>query len=103
MPTVFRADMAEGINAIVQLIVTGPEAGNWFLTIKDRTFGVQQGTAETPNLTITGESTTWLQIMRGELRAEQAFLGGKLKFAGDVGLLLKLATLFSRDPDVSLA
>lgn len=104
MPTtLFRADKAEGVNATVQLNVTGPEAGNWFLTIKDRTCAVQEGVVEKPNLTVIGESSTWLQIMRGELRAEQAFLGGKLKFTGDIGLLLKLGTLFSRTSDVSVA
>ena len=53
-----------------------------------------QGAATSPNLTLTMSSQDWLDMTGGKLSGQMAFMSGKLKLKGDMGLAMKVGSLF---------
>jgi putative sterol carrier protein len=54
---------------------------------------VGKGEAPSPNCTVTMAEADFLSMLAGRLNAQMAFMTGKLKVAGDMGLALKLESL----------
>ncbi len=54
--------------------------------------GVAAGEAVSPNCTVTMAEPDFLDLISGKLNGQMAFLTGKLKVAGDMGLALKLGS-----------
>lgn len=98
MPKVFLPEQAEGVNAVIQFELTGEGGGNWYASVADGRLTTAQGTAETPNLTLTASAEDYLAIVHGDLNAISAFMGGKVEIKGDINLALKFQKMF-RAPD----
>jgi len=94
MAAAFIPEKAIGLDAIIQLKLTGAQAAEWYVTIKDGKCAVAQGTASAPKLTVTADSGDFVKIFSGQLDGMQAFMQGKLKLAGDMSLAMKLLGLF---------
>jgi putative sterol carrier protein len=94
MPTVFDATKAQGVNSVVQYIIEGPEGGNWSIEIKDGNCRIEEGTHDSPKVTITMNAETWLALVNQEISGMQAFMGGKLKATGDIMLAQKIPMIF---------
>ncbi|MFQ5898897.1 MAG: SCP2 sterol-binding domain-containing protein [Candidatus Methylomirabilia bacterium] len=94
MATRFRPDSAKGVNAIIQYEITGEGGGNWCATIKDGSCTVTEGTGSSPNMTLTMAGQDWLDMLAGKLSGQMAFMSGKLKIKGDMGLAMKLSSFF---------
>lgn len=94
MPERFKADRAQEMTATFQYEITGEGGGQWYATIKDGACAVQQGTAPSANLTLTLSAQDWLDMVSGKLSGQMAFMSGKLKLKGDMGLAMKLGSLF---------
>ncbi|MBI4568516.1 MAG: SCP2 sterol-binding domain-containing protein [Planctomycetes bacterium] len=54
---------------------------------------VTEGDPGNANVTFSVDSDDWRKLLNGELNGMTAFMSGKLKVAGDMGLALKLQTL----------
>ena len=63
-------------------------------TIADENIDVQIGKHEKPSITISMKESDYLDMINGKLNGQMAFMTGKLKIAGDMGLALKLQSLF---------
>ena len=94
LPQAFKAERAAGANAIVQIIASGPEPGEWSITVKDGKCVTDRGSAENPSVTINTPSDVWLKIMRRELDGASAFMGGQFTFSGDMGVLMQFGSWF---------
>lgn len=94
MPKAFDPEKAEGVNATVQYHLTGDEAGDWLVRIGDGKCEVEQTSVEDASLTLTVDSSDYLNILKGELNAMSAFAEGKLKLKGDLPLAMKLMGFF---------
>ncbi len=94
MPGALVPEKAAGVNATIQFKFTGAEPGEWFATIQDGKCEVKQGTAPTPKMTVSVDSTDYLKIINREMDGMQAFMQGKLKLTGDISLAMKLMTMF---------
>jgi putative sterol carrier protein len=94
MPKAFLPEKAPGLDAVIQFKFSGAEAGDWFATVKNDKCTVEQGTHPTPKMTLSADSADYVKIFTGELDGMQAFMGGKLKLAGDLNLAMKLMTMF---------
>jgi putative sterol carrier protein len=94
MPSKFRADKAAGVNATIQYDITGDQGGTWHAVIKDGTCTVMPGAAASPSLTLTMASQDWLDMVGGKLAGQMAFMSGKLKLKGDMGLAMKIGGMF---------
>jgi putative sterol carrier protein len=87
-------EKTSGVNAKVQLCLTGEEAGSWHISIHDQEVEFCEGMTPKPNVTITADSGIMLKILTGGLNGSQAFLQGKLKVHGDIPLSIRLLTMF---------
>ena len=96
MPTQINADAAKGMNSTIQFKLTGDGGGDYYVEIKDGTAKVSQGAAPSPNMTMTLAAQDYVDLIGGKLNGQMAFMSGKLKIAGDMGLAMKMQTLFKR-------
>ncbi|MGW8289370.1 MAG: hypothetical protein ACWGNP_03770, partial [Candidatus Bathyarchaeia archaeon] len=48
LPIRFRPEKAAGIDVTVQVNITGPNGGDWIVTIKDRKLEVEEGKHSSP-------------------------------------------------------
>ncbi len=96
MPANFNADAAKGMNSVIQFNLTGEGGGNWHIVIKDGTCEVKEGSHASPNMTMTMAAQDYVDMINGKLNGQMAFMSGKLKIAGDMGLAMKMQTLFRR-------
>ena len=94
MPEAFNAAAAQGLNAIFQLDITGEGGGRWNVVINDGACQINEGTHESPNVTLTMSAETWLGFVNRELNGIQAFLSGKLNANGDIMLAERIEQLF---------
>jgi putative sterol carrier protein len=94
MPEVFSPSAAQGLDAVFQFEITGDDGGNWSVIIKDGTCQVQEGTHESPSVTLTMSSETWLGMVNKEINGIQAFMDGQLKASGDIMLAQRIEQLF---------
>ena len=96
MPTQINADAAKGMNSTIQFKLTGDGGGDYYVEIKDGTAKVSSGTHASPNMTMTLAAQDYVDLIGGKLNGQMAFMSGKLKIAGDMGLAMKMQTLFKR-------
>jgi putative sterol carrier protein len=94
MPTKFKAANAAGVAKTIQYEISGDGGGTWHAAIKDGTCTVNSGPAPAADLTVTMGSSDWLDMTSGKLNGQMAFMSGKLKLKGDMGLAMKLPSLF---------
>jgi len=90
----FRADKATGTNAVIQYDISGEGGGTWHATIKDGACTVNSGAAPSPSLTLSIAAQDWLDMVSGKQTGQMLFMSGKLKLKGDMGLAMKVGSLF---------
>jgi putative sterol carrier protein len=96
MPNQINADAAKGMNSVIQFKLGGEGGGDYYVEIKDGTAKVSEGTHASPNMTMTLAASDYVDLIMGKLNGQMAFMSGKLKIAGDMGLAMKMQTLFKR-------
>jgi putative sterol carrier protein len=95
MPARLNKDAAKGLNAVYQFDLSGEGGGKWAVLINDEQCRVEEGANASPNITISMSAKDYLDMVAGKLNGQMAFMTGKLRIAGDMGLALKLQSLFS--------
>ena len=95
MQSRFQPSKASGVNAVVLYEITGEGGGTWHAVIKDGACTVNEGTVANPTATLTLAASDWLGMIGGQLSGQMLFMSGKLKPKGDMGLLMRLPSLFS--------
>lgn len=91
----FNPAKAKGVNAVIQLNATGEGGGQYYTTVADNKATLSEGTAPNPTVTINVAANDWIDIMNGTLDATRAFMAGKLRITGDLGLMMRFQTMFS--------
>ncbi len=94
MPKAFQPEKAQGVDAVIQFDLSGPQGGQWVATIKDGTCAVEKGTVENPKLTLMADALDYVGIFTGKVNPMAAFGEGKIKLKGDLGLAMKLMNFF---------
>ena len=94
MPSRFNAQAAQGVNATYQFELTGDTGGTYHVKIANGACQVEQGPAESANITITMAAQDYVDMINGKLNPQMAFMGGKLKIKGDMSLALKMQQIF---------
>jgi putative sterol carrier protein len=90
----FGSPKAAGLNGVIQFKLTGEQGGDWVMAIQGQQCAVEEGTAPKPNLTITARAQDFMDIVSGKKDGVRAFMQGKLRLSGDMGLAMKLQPLF---------
>lgn len=90
----FNADKAGDLDAVIQIDLSGEDGGVYWVKVADRAVDVGSGETENPRMTLIATPGDFLNLVNGELNAMQAFMSGKLKVKGDMGLAMKLQSIF---------
>lgn len=90
----FRADRAAGVNAVIQYDISGDGGGSWHAVIKDGACAVNAGPGASPTLTVQMAAQDWVDMITGKQSGQMLFMSGKLKLKGDMGLAMRLGSLF---------
>jgi len=90
LPKRFKPDKALGIDVTVQVNITGSNGGDWVVTIKNQKLEVKEGTHPAPTLELNMAETDYMDLINGKMSGEKAFITGKLRFKGNIGLALRL-------------
>jgi len=96
MPKQLDANAAKGMNSTIQFNLSGDNGGQWYVSIKDGKAEVHQGTAPSANMTLSMTAQDYVDMITGKLNGQMAFMSGKLKISGDMGLAMKMQSLFKR-------
>ena len=84
LPEAFQSDKAGGVDVVFQFDISGSKGGTWYVTVKDETCEVGEGSHDSPTTTIKMADDDFVKLISGELNAMSAFTGGKLKIEGDL-------------------
>lgn len=90
----FKPEVAGNLNASYLFDVSGANGGKWVLNIKGEKCELKSGVCENPTVTISVSDQDWLSIHKGSLNSQMAFMMGKLRVSGDMGLAMKLQSMF---------
>ena len=90
----FKPEKAEGVNAAIQFDLAGDNGGLYWLRIADQTATTGEGKVEDPKMTIKGDADDYVAMAQGELNPMQAFMSGRIKIQGDMGLAMKFINMF---------
>ncbi len=92
----FRSDKAQGEKATIQFDFSGDGGGKYWVKVADG--GCQTGSGAAPenvDMTLLSSAEDWVKISNGEMNPMTAFMQGKVKVQGNMGLAMKLQTWFA--------
>ena len=90
---------AAGQKATIQQVITGGDGDtHYWITIADGQIDLGVGDVEGEDATITQSYDSAAALAKGELSPVTAFMTGKLKIAGNMGLILGLQGVLSQLP-----
>jgi putative sterol carrier protein len=92
MPEKLKAkpDLVTKINAVYQFNISGPGGGQWQVDCTQPGGAISAGVAAAPKCTVAATDQDFLAIVNGKMNAQMAFMSGKLRIQGDMGLAMKL-------------
>jgi putative sterol carrier protein len=94
MPSRFKKEAAQGLNAVFQFDLSGEGGGKWQISINNEKCDIKEGAHPSPNTTISMAAQDYLDLAAGKLNPQMAFMTGKLRISGDMGLALRFQGLF---------
>ena len=94
MPARFNKEASKGLSATYQFDLSGDGGGKWHVIIANEQIQVKEGAHPSPNITISMAAADYLDLVNGKLNGQVAFMTGKLRIAGDMGLALRMQSLF---------
>ena len=94
MYKLFKPEVAGNLSATYLFDISGPNGGRWTLIIQNGKCELKEGQANSPSVTISISDEDWLSIQKGSLNSQMAFMMGKLRVQGDMGLAMKLQSMF---------
>ena len=96
MPAAFLPDKAGSAKALIQLDLAGEGGGQWVLDIAQGECKVTEEKNPQPDVTVGMDAQDFAALYNNQLNPIQAFLAGKIKVTGNVGVVMQLLNWFDR-------
>ncbi|MCL7455234.1 MAG: SCP2 sterol-binding domain-containing protein [Anaerolineae bacterium] len=96
MPQAFLPEKAGNAKAAIQLDLRGDGGGVWVLDIADGVCQVQPPSGTKPDVTVTMDADDFVALYHNRLNPVQAFMSGKIKVSGNVGMVMQMLNWFER-------
>ena len=90
----FDASKAAGVDGTIQMELTGEGGGNWAVKLSGGTLELIEGGVESPTTTLTMSADDFVGLVNGDVNAMAAFMQGKIKLKGDMGLAMRFQSIF---------
>ncbi|MCW4030826.1 MAG: SCP2 sterol-binding domain-containing protein [Candidatus Bathyarchaeota archaeon] len=90
LPNRFKPEKSVGIDVKIQIKITGPNGGDWVVSIKNQKLEIQKGIHPFPTLELKMVEEDYMDLINRKISGEKAFITGKINFKGDIGLALRL-------------
>src|SRR5438093_912544 len=81
---------SNAVNGVYEFNITGDNGGVWTVDLTKEPRVVTPGTTGAAKCTVTASSGDFMNIVSGKMNPQMAFMSGKLKIKGDMGLAMKL-------------
>jgi putative sterol carrier protein len=94
LPRALDRVAAEDLDAIFQFDLSGPQGGQYVLSIQHGTCLVEEGSHADPHVTLSMAGEDCLKVLSGQLSGPAIVMSGRLRISGDVGLVMQLKALF---------
>lgn len=85
------AGLVKKVNGVIQFLVN--PGGAWVVDLKNGAGSVSAGKVDKADMTLTVSDEDLVKLAAGKLNAQQAFMQGKIKIKGNMGLAMKLGTV----------
>ena len=90
----FDADAAQDLHAVVHFDLTGPNGGSLVLRIEPGRAEIVPGAVGEPDLRLRADAADFFGVLAGTENVDVLHLEGRLEFEGNLGLAMRLRTLF---------
>ena len=92
--TVMTDDVKDDINATLHFVISDKD---WTIVSKrGEAFRVESAKPEKADVTMITDDVTFMKLVKGETKSTSAFMSGKLKIKGSMGIALKVEKLFTK-------
>ena len=85
-----RPDISKSVNSVYEFNITGDNGGVWTVDLTKEPGTVSSGSTGAAKCTVTCAAGDFMNIVSGKMNPQMAFMSGKLKIKGDMGLAMKL-------------
>ena len=88
----------EGVSGVFLFDLSGENGGRWMLTVDNGKTDLQkvaEGDAVDPDVTLSMAAEDLIAISNGSLNPVAAFMQGKVRVSGDMGLAMRMQSLLT--------
>ena len=85
-----KPETSKAVNAVYEFNITGDTGGVWTVDLTKEPGEVMAGSTGNAKCVVTCADKDFINIVTGKQNPQMAFMSGKLKIKGDMGLAMKL-------------